>query len=129
MHGINFLWPSSILFFTSFWNGKIERKILKTFYFIRTSHCYFLFISSTRPTFKQLEQAVQYTYKLRLANRDSPPNESSPFREILVKLDRFQEIGLEEWWVEIFLKYIQRGRNENKKIKKLKRKEKWKRVS
>ena len=33
MHGINFLWPLSILFFTSFWNGKIERKILKTFYF------------------------------------------------------------------------------------------------
>ena len=59
-------------------------------------NCKLQFILSTRPTFKQLEQAVQYTYKLRLANRDSPPNESSPFREILVKLDRFQEIGLEE---------------------------------
>ena len=47
--------------------------------------CQLPFISRTRPTFKQLEQAVQYTYRLHKAKRDGTPNESVPSREIQVK--------------------------------------------
>ena len=39
------------------------------------------YISSTRLTFNQLEQAIQYTYRLCKANRDGTPNESVPSKE------------------------------------------------
>ena len=42
------------------------------------------FISRTRPTFIQLQRAVQYTYRLYLARRDSTPNELGPSRVVLV---------------------------------------------
>ena len=41
-------------------------------------HCKLRFISSIRPTFKQLEQAVQYTCRQFNGKRDSTRNESSP---------------------------------------------------
>ena len=41
-------------------------------------HCKLMFMSTTSPTFNQLEQAIQYNYRLCKGNRDSPPNEWSP---------------------------------------------------
>ena len=36
--------------------------------------------SRYRPDFKQLEQAIQYTYRLFKEKRDCTPNDSAPFR-------------------------------------------------
>ena len=40
----------------------------------RHKHCKLRLISSTGPTFDQLEQAVQYNNKQYKANRDGTPN-------------------------------------------------------
>ena len=57
-----------------------QQSVHRTFssYFLSLNHCKLRFILSTRTTFNQLQQAVQYTYSLYKAKRDSTPNEQYP---------------------------------------------------
>ena len=45
---------------------------------VSTAHCTLWFILSFGPTFKHLDQAEQFTYRLYKAKRGSVPNESAP---------------------------------------------------
>jgi len=56
---------------------------------VSTAHCTLWFILSFGPTFKHLDQAEQYTYRLYKAKRDSVPNKISSFyRKILLRRGR-----------------------------------------